>query len=58
MRSGSLYVHEPSGANDHQDSFLGGHGVLIDLVASLQVSAKSAVTFLQRKQQNGPKGGR
>ena len=31
MGSGSLYVHEPSdntqdyGANDHQDSLLGGH---------------------------------
>ena len=25
---------------------------------SYELSAKSAVTFLQRKQQNGPKGGR
>ena len=34
MRCGSLYVHEPSyntqdyGANDHQDSLLGGHDLL------------------------------
>ena len=47
MRSGSLYVYEPSyhtqdyGTNDHQDSLLGGHAS-VDWLSSYITRSESA----------------